>query len=158
MKSTESNNKYFDLLNSTMEEASKRKFSTSESSNHYFHNLGGNLLDYLISVGQTGLWDRNYEIECIKLKENYTALIKYVTEVKKVAPKEILESEYNFFFSIDKFLEGLLDITNTKGIVLNELDPTNYVVNVAVAHDCIEKAYDMITNDFVFITGDHHEA
>jgi hypothetical protein len=79
-------------------------------------------------------------------------LHKYITEVRNTTPIEILNSEYNFFYSLDSFLFGLLSSTNSLGLVIGNDEVTKYVANIAVAHDCVEKVFDIITNDFIFIT------
>ncbi len=154
----ENNTKYFELLNSTMEEMAKKSFRNAIGSDRYCYNIGSNLPDFLSSVSNSSIDHRDYQTECLKLREIYTALVKYISEVRRTIPKEILESKYNFFYSIDKFLDGLLEVSHTREIVVNQPALGEYVALVAISHDCIAKAFDIVTNDLLPIIGDHNEA
>lgn len=152
-------NAYKIFLDKLMHEIINIKSSSIESSNDFFYNAGVNL-PFLLrnNTNNPTIKDRDYKVECKKLKEIYNALIEYVNEIKKTLPQEILTlDKHGLILSIDSFLNALLEHTSTQSIVFDQsIIGTVSIIEIVISHDCIEKTLEIITSD-VFISGNYYE-
>ncbi len=146
---------YKEYVKDIMHDISTKSFENSGDCNEYYRRVGENLPYDLTQRYNITSFQRDYKNECVELKKYYTALTEYATKTRNSIPKEIFESEYNFFYSLDIFLESLLTMTDTKILTLvNETKKERHISDIVIAHDCIECTYNIITNEFVSITGE----
>jgi hypothetical protein len=146
---------YQDFLDISMRKIMRDGFLYTD---YDLRNLAQNLVFGMQQHIKPNDLKRDYEIECVKLKESYTLLINSIDKIKKNTSETILTGSKNDFISlIDIFLNNILDTTDTLNIISDV--PINYksILDVCICHDIITNMYDVI-NDEVLMLGDTNHA
>lgn len=141
------NNKYLNFLRYYITDYSKHKFSTLEGCNKGLHNAALGLFNLVLTNTNHDLFERNVELEKQKLKESYIVLQKYIAEARIIEDLEPVKEKYNFFDGVNSFLNGILEITDTKNNILDDSYNKLNDYKIAFAGDCIDMISNILMNE-----------
>lgn len=142
---------YQDFIRNSMHEIINDGFLYTD---YDLRNLSWNLVFAMKQHIKPNDLERDYETECIKLKESYRLLINYIDKIKKNTSEGVLTFlENDFISSIDIFLNNILDTTNTLNIISDVTEDYKSILEVCVCHDIITNTCDIINSE-VFMLGD----
>lgn len=143
---------YKDFFNIFMDEAIR---DGALYPGYNFSNVAWNLVFCMKQYITPSDLERDYEIECMQLKESYNKIVKCINEIKTTTPEDILsQGENRFILSIDTFLSNILEATNTLNIISNTPVEYESILEVSICHDCITKTYDIINTDVSILGND----
>jgi hypothetical protein len=146
---------YQDFFNIFMDKAIK---DGALYPDYNFCNVAWNLVFGMRQYITPSDLERDYNTECMQLRESYNNIVKCVNKIKETVPEDILvQGENRFILSIESFLNNILEATNTLNIISNI--PVDYesLTEVSICHDCITKTYDIINTDVSMLGNDYNE-